>query len=180
MKKYKADLTLLTLFIVISIYALSIIKFQHVRVTADSMLYFSISKKYLSGDFVNAVNGYWGPLLAWLLVPFLSLGFSDIAALNMVNLAVGIITFVSLWRLSYRFEMSDGIRGIVLIASLPVILKTSLVQPMDFLLLCVLILYVNIVLQEDYGSRLLHGVSSGIFGAFAYLTKAFYSALCHY
>jgi hypothetical protein len=158
---------------VILIYSLSILKFHHVRFTADSMLYFSIAEKYLNGDYANAINGYWGPLLAWLFVPFLALGFSDIATLNMVNFLTGIVTFVAIWRLSQRFDMSEKIRSIVILTSLPLVLKISLVQPMDFLLLCLLLLYLNMVFREDFGNRAMHGGLSGVFGAAAYLTKAY-------
>ena len=71
------------LVIVLIVYSLlSIYSHQHTRLTADTMLYFSLAQKYVSGDLSNAVNGYWGPLLAWLLVPFLFLGISDITAIN--------------------------------------------------------------------------------------------------
>lgn len=162
------------LLIVIAVYALlSFTRHQYVRLTADSMLYFSIAQKYLSGDFQNAINGYWGPLLAWLLIPFLYLGVSHVVAINALDALIGILIIVGVWKLSYRFEMTDKIRGFILISSLPMVLKFSLVQPMDFLLVCILVFYLCIVFNRDYPKYVSSGIFSGILGSLAYLTKAY-------
>jgi hypothetical protein len=41
------------------------------RVGPDASAYLTIARKYNAGDFHNAVNGYWSPLLSWLIAPFL-------------------------------------------------------------------------------------------------------------
>lgn len=137
------------------------------------MLYISIARKYLGGDFSNAVNGYWGPLLAWLLVPFLFLGMSDVFALNVLNLILGILTITGVWILSYRFEISEKIRSILLLILCPILLRVSIVQPMDFLLLCILVYYLCIVFKTDYANKIYHGIICGLLGALAYFTKAY-------
>jgi hypothetical protein len=69
------DKSLLILLVVIVSYSvLCLSTTQSGILTADAMLYVSLAEKYLSGDIQNAVNGYWGPLLAWLFVPFLAAG----------------------------------------------------------------------------------------------------------
>lgn len=162
------------LVIILAIYSLlSIFTHQHTRLTADSMLYFSLAQKYLAGDFQNAINGYWGPLLAWLIVPFMYLGISDVWTINILNLIFGVLTFIGIWLLSYRFELSEKIRTIFIITSFPIVLKFSLVQPMDFLLAGILILYLAIVFRNDYFEQIRYGMFSGMLGALAYFTKAY-------
>jgi hypothetical protein len=146
---------------------------HHVRLTADSMLYFSIAEKYQNGDFRNAVNGYWGPLLAWLLIPFLYFGVSDVFAINALNLIFGGLTVTGVWVLSQRFEISHGIRNLVIIALIPIVLKFSIVQPMDFLLVCILVFYLGIIFDGNYYMRVSRGIVSGMLGALAYFTKAY-------
>ncbi len=171
---FQFRLSLAALVAALAVYSALVISMHwHTRLTADSMLYFSIAQKYLSGDFANAINGYWGPLLSWLLMPFLYFGVSDIAAINALNLVFGIFTITGVWILSFRFGMSDWIRGLLLIALCPVIVRVSIVQPMDFLLLCILLWYLCIVFKTDYSSRAWHGVLSGVLGAIAYFTKAY-------
>jgi hypothetical protein len=150
-----------------------ITKHHHVRLTADSMLYFSLAQKYISGDVSNAVNGYWGPLLAWLLIPFLYFGTSDVFAINTLSLILGIFTIIGVWRLSYRFEITETIRSIILISFIPIVLKFSLGQPMDFLLLCLLVYYLLIVFGSHYPDRMINGIFCGILGVLAYFSKAY-------
>ena len=40
--------------------------YQYV-INADGFSYVTIAQKYAHGDFSNAINGYWGPLISWLL-----------------------------------------------------------------------------------------------------------------
>ncbi|MHC4572433.1 MAG: hypothetical protein ACYS0C_10215, partial [Planctomycetota bacterium] len=48
---------------------ISILKYYRYLVNPDGISYISIAQKYINGDFSNAVNGWWGPMLSWLLVP---------------------------------------------------------------------------------------------------------------
>lgn len=171
---FRSRASVAILIIVLIIYSLlSVFTHQYTRLTADSMLYFSIAEKYLNGDYGNAINGYWGPLLSWLLTPFLYFGFSNVFAINALNLLLGIFTIIGTWILSYRFEISEKIRSIILIALCPIILRISVVQPMDFLLLCILVYYLCILFKSDYSNKMLHGLLCGLLGALAYLTKAY-------
>ncbi|MCK5505841.1 MAG: glycosyltransferase family 39 protein, partial [Thermodesulfovibrionia bacterium] len=161
------------IFVIIAYSAATILTNQYTRLTADSMLYFSLAHKYLNGDLSNAINGYWCPLLAWLLIPFLYFGKSDVFAINAINLIIGILTIFGVWKLSYRFEMSEKIRSVLVVALLPITVSYSLVQPMDFLLLCILVYYLYIIFSARYSSIVFNGISCGVLGALAYFTKAY-------
>lgn len=174
MKQRNLDKSILVLLIIVALYAvLCLAKHHYVRLTADSMLYFSIAQKYLSGDVQNAINGYWGPLLAWLLIPFLYFGASHVTAINILNSVIGALTITGCWILADRFEIKGKIRNIITISLLPIVLKFSLVQPMDFLLVCLLIFYLCIVFNQEYHKKISSGLSSGILGSLAYFTKAY-------
>ncbi|MEN8262157.1 MAG: hypothetical protein ABFR82_01700 [Nitrospirota bacterium] len=158
----------------LTIYAVLIISCCHYqRLTGDATLYLSIAEKYLRGDFANAINGYWGPLLSWLLVPFLYVGATHVYAINTMHLFLGLFTITGIWRLSYKFEMSETIRCIILAALVPVLLFVSLIEPMDFLLLCVLVYYFNVVFSRDYPKKVFHAVTCGILGGLAYYSKPY-------
>lgn len=166
--------SVITLLLIIAIYSvLCLTTYRYERFTADTMLYVSIAQKYLAGDYQNAVNGYWGPLLAWLIVPFLYLGISDVLSLTLLYIVFGIMTFIGIWTLSFRFEIDGLTRKVILVASLPIILGFSLVQPMDFLLVCILIFYLSIIFRGDYYGSVKSALSCGFLGSMAYLTKAY-------
>ena len=171
---HKSRTSFVFLLAVLIIYSVLILSFHHYeRLTGDATLYLSIAEKYLNGDFENAVNGYWGPLLAWLLIPFLYFNLSHVFAINALNLILGLLTITGVWRLSYRFEIDEKIRSIVLIPLLPVVLFISLIEPMDFLLLCILVYYFNIVFKKDYPDSLFNAVSGGVLGVLAYFSKPY-------
>ena len=163
-----------TLIFVLIAYSILIPTSHHYeRLTGDATLYLSIAEKYISGDFNNAINGYWGPLLSWLLIPFLYFGSTHLFAINSLNLVFGLLTITGVWRLSYRFEINENLRSIILVPLVPILLYISLIQPMDFLLLCILVYYLNVVFRQDYPDRLSYAALSGFLGALAYFSKPY-------
>jgi hypothetical protein len=183
--------TFFMLLISLALYAITCMFFFHYeRVTGDATLYLSIAEKYIRGDFSNAINGYWGPLLSWLLIPFLFFGSTHVFAINALNLVFGLLTIIGVWRLTYRFEIHEKIRSIILFPLVPILLFVSLIEPMDFLLLSVLVYYLSIVFSKDYPEKVRNGVVGGLLGACAYFSKpygfSFFIAhffminVCHY
>lgn len=170
----KQNKSLISLLIVLIVYSFLVITFHHYeRLTGDSTLYFSIAEKYIEGDLENAINGYWGPLLSWLLIPFLYFGSTHLFAINALNLIFGLITITGVWKLSFRFDMTDSLRAVLLLPLIPVCYYISIIQPMDFLLLAVLVYYLSIVFKEDYSGNLSNGIRCGILGSLAYFSKPY-------
>jgi hypothetical protein len=147
--------------------------FHYERLTGDATIYLSTAEKCLAGDFSNAINGYWGPLLSWLLIPFLAFGLSHVVAINSLNLIFGLLTIVGIWKLSFRFEISSSFRLFIIIPAVPILLFVSLIEPMDFLLLCVLVHYLYIIFSNDYTGKVSHAILTGFLGALAYFSKPY-------
>ena len=155
-------------------YSVFMLNFQHYqRLSGDALFYLSIAEKYVSGDFGNAINGYWGPLLSWLLIPFLFFGSKHLFAINALDWIFGFLTIIGVWRFSYKFEINENIRSIILLLLVPILYFISLIQPMDFLLLCILIWYLNVIFRHDYADRLFNALLCGILGALAYFSKPY-------
>ncbi len=45
-------------------------------------------------DFGNAINGYWGPLLSWLLAPFLAAGLKPLLAVKLLSIIIGLVAII--------------------------------------------------------------------------------------
>ena len=118
----KFDLRLVLVLIVYLILGASLLGYYRYQINPDGISYISVAQKYLAGDWRGAVNGYWGPLLSWLLMPFLYLGIEPLLATKVLSLPIGAMTIVGLRWLSYRFEMTEAIRTVVLLAAVPVLL----------------------------------------------------------
>ncbi len=170
----KRNLCFALCLIAYSISGALLLRFYQYQVNGDGICYISIAQKYLRGDFSNAVNGYWGPLLSWLLVPFLLLGLSPLLASKLLSLIVGFLTIIGVRLLSHRFEISDSIRNVITIMLIPIVLyfAFSIITP-DLLIVCTLIFYMTVIFDRDYPDKKYNGGLCGIIGATAYLSKSF-------
>jgi hypothetical protein len=73
----------------------------------DGVAYMRIASYYADGKIDLAVSGYWGPLLSWLLVPWLKLGMAPVAAARIVMALSAVYFLWACWRVFVRF----GLRG---------------------------------------------------------------------
>ena len=63
-------------------------------INTDAIAYLRIADYYATADFELAVNGYWGPLLSWLMVPFLKSGLPPLIAARSAML-ISTLVFVT-------------------------------------------------------------------------------------
>lgn len=172
--KMKANSWFVLVLTVYSILDMFLLRYYQYDMSPDGVSYISIAQKYLRGNFTDAINGYWGPLISWLLLPFLLVGLTPLFAMKLLSLVVGLLTIIGVRSLSYRFEMDEGIRSIVLFSLIPIILYFSLLRTTpDLLLACILVYYLNILFNADYPDKVRNGALCGTLGAAAYLCKAY-------
>lgn len=150
--------------------------YQYV-INADGFSYVTIAQKYAHGDFSNAINGYWGPLISWLLSGLLFFNQSPeyaVQAFKVLSLVIGLFALMGIHLLSLRFQIDEKIRISILFASIPMILSVSLLRTTpDLLLLCFLLFYLYIIFDYRYSDNLLHIMLCGVLGGLAYFTKSF-------
>lgn len=156
---------------IIGIFLLSVFKYQ---MNPDGISYLSIAQKYLNGDFLDAINGYWSPLYSWLLVPFLYLNIQPTIAAKLLSLSIGLFTLVGARLLSYAFNMSEKIRFVILFSLVPATLyfAFTVISP-DLLVSCILLFYLAIIFTPDYELKPFEGMTCGIIGGTAYLAKCY-------
>jgi len=168
------------LFIVLIIYlilGIFLFRYYQYQINYDGIQYITIAKSYMTGNFNVSINDYWSPLISWLLTPFLLFAKTPLAALQLakiLSLIIGFFTIIGIRQLSYRFEMDEIIRTVVLFIMVPVVLyfALSVITP-DLLMVCVLVYYLTIIFNLDYPNKLSNGVLCGILGALAYFTKSY-------
>jgi 4-amino-4-deoxy-L-arabinose transferase-like glycosyltransferase len=151
-----------------------LLRFFRYWINPDATSYISIAMKYLRGDVWQAVNGLWGPLLSWLLMPFMALGASPALGAKALSLCIGVFAITSIYCLSRRFEISDSQRLLLLLFLLPMFLFFTLFDfTPDLLLASFLAFYLYALLDRDYPRSERQGVTCGIFATLAYLSKAY-------
>jgi hypothetical protein len=67
------------------------------QLNPDATAYISIAEKYAHGDFRHAINGYWGPMLSWLLVPSIWLDMPPIIAAKCVAVAASVGILITIY-----------------------------------------------------------------------------------
>ncbi len=160
--------------IIYAVSGLFFVYFYRYQLDPDGVSYISIAEKYAAGDFRQAVNGYWGPLLSWLLVPFLLVGIPSLVATKLLSLCIGLFTLIGLRSLCYKFEMSETIRRVVMFSLVIIVLQFAMwIFTPDLLLTCILLYYLNVIFRTDYAAKSFRGAVCGAIGAAAYLAKSY-------
>lgn len=165
---------LIFLLIVYLVCGICLIKCYRYNLSPDGVSYLTIAEKYAAGNFSDAVNGYWGPMISWLMVPLLLLGVEPILSIKILNLIIGVPTILAMWWLSGSLELSLPTRRIILLpAVIYVLYFANLVVTPDLLLSCALLLYFIFIFRQRYIDSSKQGFLCGLWGGIAYLVKSF-------
>ncbi len=160
--------------IIYSILGILLLNYYQYQIDSDGVSYISLAQKYVKGDIYNAINAYWGPLLSWLLTPFLLFGLKPLLAVKLLNLIIGFLAILGLRSLSYKFEMAERIRSAIFFSLIPIVLSfsTFLITP-DLLLATILVFYLDVIFDSCYVDRVYNGILCGALGGIAYLCKIY-------
>ncbi|MGA7613850.1 MAG: hypothetical protein WBX15_01600, partial [Thermoanaerobaculia bacterium] len=85
----------------------------------DAMSYFRIAKYYAEGRFGLAVNGYWSPMLSWMMTPLVA---TDVGALTALRVAMMLsaLVFTAGYDFLLRTVVADRALRVLLLALLAV------------------------------------------------------------
>ena len=168
---------ILFIYLTVSFLGIFLLKYFQYPVNADGIAYISIANTYVNGNLDNAINGYWGPLLSWLIAPFLLFNPSPIDTLiigEIISVIVGFFILIGIRSLSSKFMMNENLRIIIMYTSIGLVSYFWLraISP-DLLILCFLIFYLNIIFSKNYIKNQNNGYYCGLLGAFAFLSKSY-------
>ena len=142
------------------------------QLNTDAIAYLRIAQYYAEGKTQLMVSGYWGPLLSWLMVPWLKLGVAPLLAGRLVMMLSGAVFVAGSFMLLKRTQL----QGAVLYAATAIIgcaairWSVEVISP-DLLMSGLFLLAVSELFQNIWlGSRTAH-VRTGIWWALAYLAK---------
>jgi hypothetical protein len=168
------DIPLLQAIILYFLLAILLYPHYQYQLNPDGISYMCIAKKYYLHDFSNAINGYWGPLLSWLMVPFLAIGFTQIQAANVVLITIGLTVIIQANSLLKALNISLINRFVSMnILSILVIYFVFYVITPDLLFVSFTLFFVLKTLDSGLKYKKYAGVVFGLIGAGLYLTKNF-------
>ena len=144
------------------------------RVAPDAVSYLTIARKYRAWEFSDAINGYWSPLLSWLVAPFLCLGAPMEVTGKCLEIAIGAGALSAVWWLGKRLELPEAVRVWTTLALVPAVAMYALTDTTpDVLVAALLAGYIGVVIGPDYPRSPWQGAACGLLGALAYLAKAY-------
>ncbi|CAN5631185.1 hypothetical protein BH11BAC1_BH11BAC1_23510 [soil metagenome] len=145
----------------------------------DTISYVSIAEKYANADFANAVNGYWSPLISWLLALFLKAGAGEIIAFKWLQLLIGWFAIFNFVKLVLAIVHSKAIRVVLSLTIVPFVLDYSLLHlTPDLLFLSVILFYLRITTEREFFNHRHFGLIAGVLGVLLYFSKSF--GLCFF
>lgn len=175
--KIKNNVDILIVLILYLLIGIILINNYQFILSTDGISYISIAQKYLNGNFYDAVNGYWGPLLSWLIaiiLPFSQNPYSTVYLINLVSLIIGFFTIIGTKLLMDNFEVEKTIKRLILLSLIPIILHFSFyVTTPDLLVTCAIIYYLYFLFNPTYPYSRYSGLMCGFTGVLAYLSKSF-------
>ena len=103
--KSKIDVRLIIILIIYLILGIILFRYYQYQINNDGIGYINTAHSYMSGNVYGSISDYWGPLLSWLLIPFLLFGHTPLAALQstkLLSIIIGFFTIIGIRQLSYR------------------------------------------------------------------------------
>ncbi len=148
--------------------------FQHEFYSNDTFQYLSIARKYAEGNFSVAINGFIGPLIPWLLVPFLKLKIDPILSVKILEFLLGVVALIILPSITRKIISNKWLRIVLNFSFVPIILSYAIIYvSADLLFLILLLLYINLLLGDVCLKNNRTVWQIGIVAGLLYLTKSF-------
>lgn len=152
------------------------------QLNPDAVAYCRIAGYYAGGELDLAVTGYWGPLLSWLMVPCLKLGYAPLVAARVVMGLSGVVFLAGAVAVFRGFRLPRGalLTGAWIAAGWSVFWSVRQITP-DLLLAGLAGLAVGALLKGEGGrargegaatASRWHGLGAGAWWGLAYLAKA--------
>lgn len=141
----------------------------------DAMSYFSIAQKYANGDIKHAINGYWGPLMSWLLVPAVWMDLNLSVAGKMVSVFASVGLLITAYRFFENRQVSRYISSFLLIALATYLFDWSIVGAIapDVIMAFLMVLFAVKLSDFLHKPSLSLGIWLGVIGALLYFCKGF-------
>lgn len=139
---------------------------------ADSFQYISIAEHIIKGKWQYIFNGYWSPLISWLLAPFLVFFKDGITAFKYLQILIGVFTIRNWLRFLSLTNFEIRIQKALSYAIIPFVISYALLNLTPDLLLVTITLSFLVQLIHWLEKRS-DGSELGKYAVLLYLTKSF-------
>jgi hypothetical protein len=99
--------------------------FQH-QTDVDTIGYIAAAEHYSEGNVLGGINGYWSPLLSWLLIPFLLCKVPALLAIKLIDLIAALIGLRYIDLIARQLNLSKFHSRICVLVAMPHLAMFSL------------------------------------------------------
>ena len=169
-------------FLYIALFMLFLPFFKH-QINPDSISLINISLKYLHGEFSLAVNGYWPPLISWLLTIFIFIFKNPVFSFKMLSLFIGLFALYNFYGVlkALKFEFFQIIISLYT-AVIGVLYFSLTIASSDLLTASLILAYLSFALREDVFEERNFIIKAAVIGFLLYISKTygFFFFLAHF
>ncbi|KUG22887.1 hypothetical protein ASZ90_007322 [hydrocarbon metagenome] len=143
--------------------------------SVDGVSYVEIARLYLAGNWQEAVNGFWSPLISWLLVPLLACKLSPDIAFKIITISAGLIALFANGALVSQCVKNRNLSLIVQCAAAVMIASFALlVCTPDILGLAFSLLFIVALITSLRTKRFSWIFTAGVLLVISYFAKTFF------
>lgn len=140
----------------------------------DGLGYMMVARRLAEGDLHNAINGYWSPLHSWLALPLIKAGMAELTAFKLSSWLTGLLIIIWVHRLTNKTALNNLYKSWVLLVCIPIAIHYAIYEVAADVLFCWLVLvYVDIITEENFFARPWLNLLCGITGAALYFSKTY-------
>ena len=174
---FNSNKDLIIIFAIYILVTLILLKVIYLQAGADGVSYISIAKDYASGNYTDAINGYWSPLYSWLMVPFFLFKlnpYQSIFVPRIISFVAGLFIIINVRRLMNLFKSDKLTIMFIEVSLLPIIIFSTIIYDTpDLLMVAIILYYFSIIFNPNYSVKSFNGILCGFIGAFGYLCKSY-------
>ena len=140
----------------------------------DAVGYLTVAKRYASGDYERAINGYWSPWSCWLTALFIKQNIEPFKSAIIVNAAGAICFLLASYFLFVKF-ITNRFALVALSSTLSVFLVFAVFKQSfaDLWAFAFLLMSVRLMLTRKFLDKPILWIIVGLLGTLAYFAKAY-------
>lgn len=142
------------------------------EINPDAISYFSIAEKYAAGNFSDAINGTWSPMISFLLAPCASMGWNLSICFKIGNgIFGGVFLFFMIKIIDYFSFPTHYQRLCIVVCMIHIIYEALIITTPDLLSFAFAASFLYMMISEKQAK---YPVFTGLIGFFMYLSKAYF------
>jgi hypothetical protein len=147
---------------------------QKYFIDADGISYISIAQKYTAANFKDGINGFWSPMISWIIALLLFVIPNKIVAAKMAGVLIGAGILFSIKLFAKHFSFKKSSEALMYSIAVPLLVCYCYYEvPVDFTLILFLLPYLYFVFHPSFFEQIKYPILAGVMGCLSYFAKQY-------